>query len=66
MKVKVNGEEININEGKTLVELIQHYELHPGSVAVEINFEIIPKFKYPETKLKDGDCIEIVQFVGGG
>ncbi|MBQ4606606.1 MAG: sulfur carrier protein ThiS, partial [Clostridia bacterium] len=32
----------------------------------ERNGEIIPKAMYGETVLEDGDCVEIVRFVGGG
>lgn len=35
-------------------------------VAVELNEEIVPKAKYGETVLKDGDKVEVVRFVGGG
>jgi thiamine biosynthesis protein ThiS len=35
-------------------------------VAVERNREIVPKSAYGETRLAEGDRIEIVQFVGGG
>ena len=28
--------------------------------------EILPKYLYSETRLKDGDSMEIVTFVGGG
>ena len=34
--------------------------------AVELNEEILPKAEYAETVLKDGDVLEIVNFVGGG
>jgi len=33
---------------------------------MEVNEEIIPKAKYGEVTLKDGDVVEIVSFVGGG
>jgi sulfur carrier protein len=66
MNIRVNGENITVDEGKTLIELIQQYKLHPGSVGVEVNFEIIPRTRYSGTLLKEGDSIEIVQFVGGG
>lgn len=35
-------------------------------IAVEINEEILPKAEYDTAVLKDGDCVEIVNFVGGG
>ena len=35
-------------------------------IAVELNEEILPKANYAATVLKDGDVVEIVNFVGGG
>jgi thiamine biosynthesis protein ThiS len=35
-------------------------------VAVERNLEIAPKSSWQNTRLADGDRLEIVQFVGGG
>ena len=35
-------------------------------IDVERNGEIVPKAKYGETVLEDGDNVEIVSFVGGG
>ena len=36
------------------------------TIAVEINEEILPKKDYSDTFLKDGDIVEVVNFVGGG
>jgi sulfur carrier protein len=35
-------------------------------VAVELNRDIVPRDKWPQTNLSDGDRLEIVHFVGGG
>ena len=35
-------------------------------IAVELNGEIIPGSQYGTMRLKDGDVLEIVSFVGGG
>jgi thiamine biosynthesis protein ThiS len=40
--------------------------LNAGRVAIERNLEILPRPKWPETRVEAGDCYEIVQFVGGG
>ena len=63
--VKINGEERNV-VGKTLAEYLATTSYDPKRIAVERNGEIIPKAKYGDTVLKDGDRIEIVSFVGGG
>jgi sulfur carrier protein len=63
--VKINGELLD-KEGKTVSELLADMEISGQRVAVEINEEIVPKAKYDETVLKDGDHVEVVRFVGGG
>jgi len=40
--------------------------LDPRKVAVERNLEIVPKSKYADIAVADGDRLEIVHFIGGG
>lgn len=63
--VKVNGEELDI-AGKTLAEYLAENDYDPRRIAVECNGSIVSKARYGETVLKDGDCLEVVSFVGGG
>ncbi|MCX8163898.1 MAG: sulfur carrier protein ThiS [Aquificaceae bacterium] len=68
MKVVVNGEELKLQEGATLEQLlkIMNIPVKPLGLAVAVNEEVIPKSKYSECKLKEGDKVEIVNIVGGG
>jgi thiamine biosynthesis protein ThiS len=50
----------------TLAALIESLAMKSDRVAVELNREIVPRDRWPETLLKDGDRLEIVHFVGGG
>jgi sulfur carrier protein len=63
--VKINGELLD-KDGKTVTEVLADMKLNVQHVAVELNEEIVPKAQYGETVLKDGDCVEVVRFVGGG
>ena len=63
--VKINGEELNI-AGKTIAEYLAATNFDPKRIAVERNGDIVPKAKYGETILQDGDNVEVVSFVGGG
>ena len=69
MKLKINGELIKIapSDGEVSLEnLIKELGYQPQLVVVELNDEIInPKF-WISTKIKNGDCLEIVTIVGGG
>jgi len=50
----------------TLAALIESLDMKSDRVAVELNRDIVPRDRWPETPLKDGDRLEIVHFVGGG
>ena len=63
--VKINGEMLDKN-GKSISDILNEMEINIQRVAVELNEEIVPKAKYDDTILNDGDCVEIVRFVGGG
>ena len=43
-----------------------HFELTGRRVAVERNRDIVPRDRYDQTLLADGDQLEIVSLVGGG
>lgn len=66
MKLKLNGTISEFQEGVTITELLDSLKIEPARVVVEVNLEIIKKQDYPKHILKDGDSIEIVNFVGGG
>ena len=63
--VKVNGESLDI-AGKTITEYLADASYDIRRIAVERNGDIVPKARYGETVLADGDSVEIVSFVGGG
>lgn len=63
--VKINGTAYEI-AGKTLAEYLRSANYDVKRVAVERNGDIVPKVKYEETVLQDGDSLEVVTFVGGG
>jgi sulfur carrier protein len=63
--LKINGQDVDA-AGKTLESYITEAGFNKVRIAVERNGEIVPKSKYGETVLADGDCVEVVNFVGGG
>ena len=66
MKITVNGNEREVPEGTTIAQLIAELELKTDRIATERNLDVVPKAKYAETVLAEGDKLEIVSFVGGG
>ncbi|MBI4717882.1 MAG: sulfur carrier protein ThiS [Planctomycetes bacterium] len=66
LQITLNGMRETVEENMTVAALLRRRELEPIRVAVEINEDLVPRRKFPETVIHDGDRIEIVTFVGGG
>jgi thiamine biosynthesis protein ThiS len=66
MTLTLNGSSMTLEEGLTVAALLQRLQLPRERVAIERNGSILPKAAYEETRLAEGDRLEIVQFVGGG
>jgi sulfur carrier protein len=66
MIVNVNGAPRECASGLTLASLIEELEMRGDRLAIELNRDIVPRARWGETVLNDGDRLEIVHFVGGG
>ena len=66
MKVHVNGEATDVQEGTTILAFIEGKGIKPGTVVVEYNLEIAPRETWENVKLAAEDQLQIVSFVGGG
>jgi thiamine biosynthesis protein ThiS len=66
ISIIVNGEGRIAAPGVTVTQLLETLGIHGGRVAIERNRQILPRADWGETCVVDGDCYEIVQFVGGG
>jgi sulfur carrier protein len=64
--IQVNGENRETAAGTTITGLLVQLGLNSGRVAIEYNLHILPKAKWDDTHVTQGDRLEIVQFVGGG
>lgn len=66
MKLKLNGTFSEHRGEETVTGLLEDLKISPERVAVEVNLEIVRKRDYSSHVLKEGDSVEIVNFVGGG
>lgn len=66
VRIQINGENRETTAGTTVTALLVQLGLNSGRVAIEYNLQILPKSKWDETRVAQGDRFEIVQFVGGG
>ena len=66
MQLMINGESKQVREAMTVAQLLEQLSVQPHRVVVEVNLTILKRAQYADVVLKDGDRVEIVQFVGGG
>ena len=64
--ITVNGKQISLTSKMSVADYLEQNNYQIKRIAVELNEEILPKYSYSDTMLKDGDRREVVTFVGGG
>jgi thiamine biosynthesis protein ThiS len=66
LRIRLNGDPLDIAGPKTVLQLLEDLDIDPRRVAVEQNLTIVKRDRYASAAIADGDEIEIVNFVGGG
>jgi thiamine biosynthesis protein ThiS len=66
MTITLNGDRYDIEQPVTVAELLARLEIDARRVAVEHNLVVVKRASFDATVVKDGDEVEIVNFVGGG
>jgi sulfur carrier protein len=64
--IQVNGEPREVKENMSLPELVAALSLKAEQVAIELNQSVVRRAQWESTRLREGDKVEIVHFVGGG
>ena len=64
--VSINGAQRSFVAPVTFTELLAELELAGKRLAVERNGEIVPRSSFGQSRVADGDRIEVVIAVGGG
>ncbi|MGH9476721.1 MAG: sulfur carrier protein ThiS [Terriglobales bacterium] len=65
MRITCNGRALEV-AAATISELLAEMKITAARTAVERNRALVPQRLWPETRLAEGDAIEVVQMVGGG
>jgi thiamine biosynthesis protein ThiS len=66
MNILLNGQPHALPGSLTVAQLMESLAVSPAQVAIERNREIVPRSRYGEVMLAEGDAVEIVSFIGGG
>jgi sulfur carrier protein len=65
MQIQLNGRPETL-EACTIAELVDLKGLRPDRLVVEYNRDIVGQDRWASIRLKDGDTLELLSFVGGG
>ncbi|MFT6029825.1 MAG: sulfur carrier protein [Oleiphilaceae bacterium] len=66
MNITLNGDAFELDKGSKLIDLIAHLDLAGKRYAIEVNEEIIVRSEHETFAISTGDCVEVVQAIGGG
>jgi thiamine biosynthesis protein ThiS len=66
MNININGESRRFSEDLSIRDVLAQMGLLEKPVVVELNLEIVPKERWEGHRLKEGDRMEVIGFVGGG
>lgn len=66
-KIKINGKERDFDAlPENLLQLLERLDIRAETVVAEIDGQIVERDNFAQTKLGEGQTIELVRFVPGG
>jgi thiamine biosynthesis protein ThiS len=64
--ITLNGDRFELGGPVTVAELLTRLNIDARRVAVEHNLTVVKRVAFDELVVREGDEVEIVNFVGGG
>ncbi len=66
MQITVNGQKKTISDEMTIKDLLIQLKIEQKTMASAVNMEVVKKEQWQNYRLKEGDKVEFLHFVGGG
>ena len=66
MNLVVNGELLEHHGSGSIADLLAECQADPARTAIMLNGEVAPRSRWNDTKLAEGDRVELLTFAGGG
>jgi thiamine biosynthesis protein ThiS len=66
VKITLNGDPYEVDDPLTVAALLTRLDIDARRVAVEHNLIVLKRAAFEHAVVREGDHIEIVNFVGGG
>lgn len=66
MKCIINGDPFTFDTEVTIQDILDHLELDKKRVIAEHNQNLIQREDFANQIVREDDCLELLEFVGGG
>ena len=66
LQITLNGDAHELVQSLSVAALLAELDIDPRRVAVEHNLIVLKRDSFATTMVREGDAVEIVNFVGGG
>lgn len=66
MVITINGRQKDLIQQASLKSIVEQFCKNSNRVIAELNGQVIRNNEWSQSILKDGDTLELVNFVGGG
>jgi len=66
IRLVVNGREKQFEAPPTVAALLESLGVRPDGVAVAVDRQVVPRSRYAEEQVQEGQQVEILRAVGGG
>jgi thiamine biosynthesis protein ThiS len=66
VQITLNGDRFELSGPLTITDLLAQLSIDARRVAVEHNQVVVKRAAFETTRIREGDQVEIVNFVGGG
>ena len=66
VNITLNGDPLDVPGPVSVTALLESLAIDSRRVAVEHNLVILKRAAFDQTMVREGDTVEIVNFVGGG
>lgn len=66
MQIILNGQKKELEQNQNLKNIIDKFCKNASYIIAEVNGEIVRPPQWPQTVIRDGDSLELLNFVGGG
>ncbi|WP_271399730.1 sulfur carrier protein ThiS [Staphylococcus nepalensis] len=66
MKCIINGDHFTFKQVLSIQEIIKELKLDEDRIIVQYNENLVQQQQFSKVQVNDDDCLELLEFVGGG